>query len=142
MKFNTKVRYGVRAMIEIALNESPNGIFQKDISSHQQISNRYLDHIIASLKVSGLISTLKGKKSGYVLTRKPSEISLYDIYKAFESDMQIVECLSTNQHCERNSLCAAQTTWTELNDLIINYLKSKSLADLVATHHQINNQSF
>jgi len=138
LKFNTKVRYGVRAMLEIAINESPIGVFQKDIAKNQEISNRYLDHIIAALKASGLISTLKGKKSGYVLTRKPSEISLYDIYKAFESDLKIVECLSTNQHCERNSLCAAQSTWSELNDLISNYLKNKHLSDLVATHHQIN----
>jgi Rrf2 family protein len=125
-------------MLEIALNESPNGVFQKDIAKNQEISNRYLDHIIAALKASGLISTLKGKKSGYILTRKPSEISLYDIYKAFESEMRIVECLSTNRHCERNSLCAAQSTWFELNDLIVNYLQNKNLADLVTSHNNIN----
>ena len=125
-------------MLGIALNDSPNGVFQKDISVNQEISNRYLDHIIAALKAAGLISTLKGKKSGYILTRKPDEISLYDIYKAFESDMRIVECLATNRHCDRNSLCAAQSTWFELNDLIINYLDNKSLEDLVANHKQIN----
>jgi len=125
-------------MQEIALNDSPNGVFQKDIAKNQDISNRYLDHIIASLKAAGLISTLKGKKSGYILTRKPSDISLYDIYRAFESEMRIVDCLSTNQHCERNLSCAAQLIWHELNDLIINYLKNKSLENIIETYNQIN----
>jgi len=82
MKLNTKVRYGLRAMIEIAAH--PNGILQKEISVNQSISTKYLDQIIASLKAAGLVIRVSGKSSGYKLTRNQEEISVYDIYKAFE----------------------------------------------------------
>jgi Rrf2 family protein len=85
MKFSTKTRYGLRALIEIAKDELGEGVFQKDISKNQDISIKYLDQIIQSLKVAGLIVNVKGKKSGYILTRKPSEITVYDIHRAFKT---------------------------------------------------------
>lgn len=112
MKFNTKTRYGVRTMIEIALNDASVGVFQKDISKNQEISVRYLDHIIASLKAAGLITTVKGKKSGYILTRDASEISLYDIHNAFEAGINIVDCLAVSKQCERELSCASKHYWT------------------------------
>lgn len=62
MKLNTKVRYGLRTMLEIALQEDNKGVFQKDIAKNQQISEKYLDLIIASLKANGLIANTSGKK--------------------------------------------------------------------------------
>ena len=138
LKLNTKIRYGVRAMLEIALTDPLLGTFQKDIAINQDISNRYLDHIIAALKTSGLITTFRGRKSGYILTRKPSEISLYDIYKAFEPDINIVDCIAISHHCERELKCATLRPWTELNDIITNYLKNKSLEELLQIHKEIN----
>ncbi|NLB92194.1 MAG: Rrf2 family transcriptional regulator, partial [Bacteroidales bacterium] len=72
MKFNTRTRYGIRAMLEIASHPAEQGVFQKDIAENQEISIKYLDHIIRDLKVAGLLVNAKGKKSGYVLTR-PAE---------------------------------------------------------------------
>lgn len=138
MKFNTKTRYGVRTMLEIAVNNSPHGIFQKDISKNQEISNRYLDHIIAALKVAGLITSVKGKKSGYMLTRKPSEISIYDIHKAFEPGINIVDCLAANKQCEQELKCASKRIWDELNKLIVDYLENKTLDDLIHIREEIN----
>ena len=84
MKFNTKTRYGVRVVLELALNaEREGGTFQKEIAESQDVSVKYLDHIIASLKKAGLIHNVGGKKSGYVLTKSPHEISIYDVYSAF-----------------------------------------------------------
>ena len=83
MKFNTKTRYGIRSMLEIAMNKEQDGVFQKDIAKNQNISIKYLDHIIHSLKASRLIVNVRGKKSGYTLTREPSEITMFDIHNAF-----------------------------------------------------------
>jgi len=69
LKFSTKTRYGIRAVLEIALNGDANGIYQKEIAKNQEISYKYLDQIMNSLKVSGLITKAAGRKSGYVLTR-------------------------------------------------------------------------
>jgi Rrf2 family transcriptional regulator, iron-sulfur cluster assembly transcription factor len=138
LKFNTKTRYGVRTVLEIALNQAKGSVFQKDIAEKQEISVRYLDNIIAALKTAGLISTLRGKKSGYILTRKPSEISIYDIHTAFEPGINIVDCLAVNKECEKELSCASKFFWNELNDLIVSYMKSKTIADMVEKHDKMN----
>jgi len=138
LKFNTKTRYGVRTVLEIALSNSSTGIYQKDIAKNQLISVRYLDHIIAALKTAGLITTIRGKKSGYVLTRKPEEISLLDIHNAFDYDINIVDCLAINKDCDKEHTCATKIYWDELNDIIKNYLKNKTVADLVVKHYELN----
>lgn len=136
MKFTTKTRYGMRAMVEIAKADQKIGILQKDISERQKISIKYLDHIIHSLKVAGLIVNIKGKKSGYHLTRSASKITTLDIHNAFEPEIAIIECLSEHIKCEMESICNTNPFWHDLNDLIIGYFTNVTLEDLV------NNRKF
>ena len=130
MKFNTKTRYGLRTMIELAMLEGDKGILQKDISKNQSISMKYLDHIVAQLKAAGLINNVAGKKSGYKLSRSADKISIYDIYRAFDHDLSIIDCLSDKGLCRRNKMCAARDFWNGLNGRIIKYMESVMLADL------------
>ena len=131
MKFSTRTRYGIRAMIEIALNAEVNGVFQKDIAERQNISVKYLDHIIRDLKTAGLIVNAHGKKSGYKLTRKPNEISMLDIHNAFEAGISVIECMSVNVHCEFEKKCKARLFWHELNDKVYLHFKNKILTELI-----------
>ena len=131
MKFSTKTRYGVRAILEIAMNECENGIFQKEIAKNQNISYKYLDHIMTSLKVAGLVTKASGRKSGYILTRKPSEITINDIHNAFEPGVCVVDCLSHSHSCKREGMCASRGFWGKLNNQITEYLKATTLQDLV-----------
>lgn len=141
MKLNTKTRYGLRAILEIALHSDKHGILQKDIAKSQQISVKYLDQIIAELKSSNLITTIGGKKSGYQLTRKAKEISIYDVYKAFNPPLKLIDCFDNEQECTMHNSCASQNFWCTLNTQIISYLKSKNLAELVEDHKKISNQN-
>ena len=118
-------------MIEIGTDTSGKGVFQKQIAEKQEISVKYLDHIIHALKTSGLISNVKGRKSGYVLTRPPDEISMLDIHNAFESGICVIDCLSPNITCDRNNQCAAKGFWGHVNNKIINYFKSVTLQDMI-----------
>ncbi len=127
-------------MLEIALQKDQ-GIFQKEISEKQKISFKYLDQIIASLKAAKLITNVKGKKSGYILTRKAEEITLYDIYRAFEPDISIVDCLSESIHCPDENLCAPRDFWLGLNTQIIEYLTRYTLKDLVEKQLAYNSQT-
>lgn len=127
-------------MLEIAL-KTDQGIFQKKISEKQKISFKYLDQIIASLKAAKLITNVKGKKSGYILTRKAEEITLYDIYRAFEPDMSIVECLSENIDCPDDNHCAPRDFWLGLNNQIIDYLTRYTLKDLAERQLDYNSQA-
>lgn len=121
-------------MLEIALDETENGVFQKDIALRQRISVKYLDNIIASLKVSGLIINNKGRKSGYRLAQKPSEIKLLDIYKAFEPAIAIVDCMEHGYDCKLSKTCGVRAFWEGLNNQIVLYFQSFTLEDLLKEH--------
>jgi Rrf2 family protein len=141
LKFNTKVRYGLRAILEIALEQSENGVFQKDISVRQRISIKYLDTIIASLKAAGLIMNIKGKKSGYRLTREPDKIKVLEIYNAFEPGISIVECMNNNFVCDYSSKCAVRGFWGGLNQMMVTYFENHTLGDIIREHKNINQSS-
>ncbi len=130
MKFNTKIRYGLRAMIEIAINNDANGILQKDIADKQDLSTKYLDHIIAPLKIAALIKNSGGKRSGYILSRPDSEITTLDIFKAFDHDFVSIDCLSEDKSCIRNNSCTAKNFWNRLNCNMEEFLGSVTLEEL------------
>lgn len=132
MKINTKIRYGLRTMIAIACCEAPRGLLQKEISEKQNISNKYLDAIIAGLKTKGLVTTYRGKGSGYKLARPADQISMYDIYTAFEP-IVVVECLDNPEFCALECCCSANKYWTEMKLEFARMLKSKSLRAIVGT---------
>ncbi|HLO57746.1 MAG TPA: Rrf2 family transcriptional regulator [Bacteroidales bacterium] len=134
MKIGTRTRYGLRTILEIAMSDDSGGVFQKDISVNQEISNKYLDHIIHALKTAGLITNVKGKKSGYRLLKNPSDITVYDVHQAFEPTICLVECLNANYSCERSKKCLVQGVWKDLNHVIISYLRSITIQDLVTKH--------
>src|SRR5665647_1160557 len=109
MKVNTKIRYGLRTMLEIAKGPEREGILQKDIAKNQNISLKYLDSIISSLKLKGLVSNSKGRGSGYMLTRDPKDITMLDIYTAFET-IEVIECINNMSFCDRSIHCLLYTS--------------------------------
>ncbi len=138
MKFSTKTRYGIRAMLEIASDSSGKGVFQKDISERQEISIKYLDQIIYALKARGLIVNVKGKKSGYMLTRKPSEITMLDIHNAFEPGICVIDCMSSAYNCQMEKKCRAYGFWGKLNNIIAEYFQKTTLQDLIDNKYLVD----
>lgn len=124
-------------MLEIASGHSETGVYQKDIAKNQDISNKYLDHIIHGLKVAEFI-TKKGKKGGYILTRKPSEITVYDVNNAFEPGICVIECLNKTNTCQRENGCTARGFWSNLNRKIIDHFVSVTLEDLLMKREMLD----
>jgi|SRR5690554_5883621 Rrf2 family protein len=137
MKLNTKTRYGLRAIIEIAAQENNEGILQKTIAETQEISVKYLDQIISQLKAANLITTKDGKKSGYQLTKNASEISVYDIYKAFNPPLKLIDCFDSEYSCAKVPHCTSHKYWYELNTQIIDYMESTNLETLTEEHKKL-----
>lgn len=117
-------------MIEIAGSDSNTGVLQKDIATNQSISFKYLDSIISSLKLKGLINTQRGKGSGYILSKPASEITMLDIYTAFEN-ISVVDCLQNNAVCELTEHCMAKCYWSEFKDDFSTILSKKTLEMLI-----------
>ena len=138
MKLNTKVRYGLRTMIELAMNAGDSGVLQKDISERQAIPLKYLDKIISELKSAELIVNVSGKKSGYILTRTPEKITVYDIYRAFEGKLSIIQCVNENTSCCRSEKCASQEFWDRLNTEIEASLISSTLEKLAKRQKELD----
>jgi Rrf2 family protein len=131
MRVNSKIRYGLRTMLEIASSNDPNGMLQKDIAKNQNISLKYLDPIIASLKLKGLIINSKGKGSGYRLTRPAEEISMLDIYTAFEQ-IVVIECINNLNFCDRSLHdCKGRNYWGEFKEDFESILLKKKLSQII-----------
>lgn len=122
------------------MHDPREGIYQKDISRNQNISFKYLDQIISALKASELITNVRGKKSGYILTRSAADITIYDIHHAFAPGINIVDCLSEAVECEDQNHCAPRDLWKGLNEKIIEYLTHYTLQDLVDRQLEYNRQ--
>ena len=118
-------------MVEIARSNEPTGILQKDIAKNQHISLKYLDPIILDLKQKELIINSGGRGSGYILTKPAKEITMLDIYTAFEQ-IVIIECINNPSFCDRSvKSCKGRSYWHEFKKEFCDILEKKTLAEIV-----------
>jgi Rrf2 family protein len=130
MKINAKMHYGLKTMIELAMNAGETGMLQKEVALNQCMPYKFLDSVIHALKVTGLIVNVGGRKSGYKLARPAAEISVYDVYRAFEPELQIHFCLAGNETCTRTQYCATRYFFCEFNEKMEDYMKSSTIEEL------------
>jgi len=130
MNLTTICRYGIRAMIELANRYGEEPIPLRSIAEEQEISRKYLDHIMRLLKNAGLVRVVKGVRGGFQLARPPDEIKISQIFHVLEGDSFLVDCVAASEVCDRSPKCAARKVWTELSRLMEDFLASKTLADL------------
>ena len=131
MIVTTKVRYGLRTLIEIASVPNNIGITQKDIACNQNLSVKYLDHIIKVLMTAQLITHLNGRKGGYSLALLPEKITIYMVYRAFETELCLVDCLHNNTCIRQIEACKSQSIWKEFNRQIVNFMENITIKDLL-----------
>ena len=99
MKLSTKGRYGLKAMFELSLNHSKGPVSIKSIASKQNIPEQYLEQIFSKLKKANLIKSVRGAQGGYLLSRRASDITVYDILVVLEGPISISDCLSDEGVC-------------------------------------------
>ena len=131
MKISTKGRYALRVMVDLAINDNGNFISLKDIATRQEISNKYLEQIIALLTKAGFLETARGNNGGYKLSKAPNEYIIGDILRATEGDLTPIFCLTGENICSKQKNCKTYSFWKGLDDTINNYINSKTLQDLV-----------
>jgi Rrf2 family cysteine metabolism transcriptional repressor len=132
MKLGTKTRYSSRAMLDLALKYE-NGsrmVSAREIAEHQELSTKYLENLLATLRSAGLVRSARGTEGGYTLTRPPAQINLREIYHVFEGAEGFVECTTDPEYCKRTDGCATQEIWTQMYDACMEILESTTLEDL------------
>ena len=131
MKISTKGRYALRVMVDLATNDNGNYITLKDIAKRQEISNKYLEQIIALLNKAGYLEVARGYTGGYRLAREPKEYTIGDILRASEGDLAPIYCLTEDGECDKQNECKTYSFWKGLDDVINEYIDSKTLEDLI-----------
>ena len=132
MKISTKGRYALRVMIDLAINNNGKYVSLKDIAKRQEISMKYLEHIISLLNKAGFLEALRGQAGGYRLLRKPKEYTVGEILRASEGDLSPIYCLKDENACSRKLKCKSYAFWKGLDNVVTEYVDSKTLEDLIA----------
>ena len=131
MKISTKGRYALRVMIDLALNSNENFIALKEIAKRQDITVKYLEQIVALLNKAGFLETARGNAGGYKLAKEPKDYIVGDILRATEGDLAPIFCLTEDGVCQRKQICKTYSFWKGLDDVINDYINSKTLEDLL-----------
>ncbi len=139
MRLSTKGRYGIRAMLDLALNSSEGPVLLRDIAKRQEVSEKYLEHSISALRKAGLVRSIRGARGGYVLAKLPSQIRLCEIMEVLEGSMAPVECVDDPQICQRAQLCVTRDIWAKMKEAIDNILESITLQDMVEQQNRKKN---
>jgi Rrf2 family protein len=132
MKLSTRVRYGVRLLVELGLQDGEKPVLLRDISKSQEISEKYLGQIIIPLKAAGLVRTYRGARGGYRLGKPAAAITIRDVVEILDGDMRLLECAREPGACNRVSKCVTRNVWQELGNRISSYLESITIHDLMA----------
>jgi Rrf2 family protein len=131
MRVSTKGRYGLRIMMDVALNQEKGPVILRDISRRQGISQKYLWQVINPLKGAGLVSSARGSRGGYILARPPEDITLRDIVTILEGPVSVVACVESPETCERSVSCIARQAWGEIEERLNDALRGITLKDLL-----------
>lgn len=133
MQVSTRGRYGLRAMVDMALHATEGPMALRIIAKRQGISESYLEQVFTSLRKSGLVRASRGAQGGYELSRPSGEITVGEILRSLEGQIVPVYCVSDQSvgtYCEREKFCLTKSFWEELRDKINEFLDGTTLQDL------------
>jgi len=131
MPISTKGRYATVAMLDLALHYGEGPILVKDIAGRYDLSGRYLEHLLISLKVAGLVRSTRGVHGGFALARPPSQVRLSEIIQATEGSMAPADCVDTPEAFPKTAHCAVYDVWVEMKAAMNRVLESVTLQDLM-----------
>ena len=132
MKLSSRVRYSVRALIELASAYPDDMLSVGDVAKAQCISAKYLEQLLRALKQAGLVESARGTQGGYSLARPPDSVTLRDVYRAVEKDdINPVHCVADPTRCPLADICPTRDTWVEIRDSIVRVLDQTTIQDLV-----------
>lgn len=131
MKLSTKGRYGIKAMVDIALEYGKGRLSVNQLAEKQGVSVAYLEQLIASLKKAGLLDAARGAAGGYTLSRPPEDISVGEVLRALEGSTALVDCVGTEgTECTNVCSCSARPLWLKLQKRIDDVLNTTTIKDM------------
>lgn len=131
MKISTRIRYGSRALVDIALYGAEKPVSLRDIAARQGVSQPYLEQVFLVLKAAGLVRSVRGARGGFLLTADPDKLTLATIVTVLGGDITVVDCVGDREACTRSGECVLREVWTGVSAAVAGVLGGTTLADLV-----------
>ncbi|MDB5054584.1 MAG: CymR [Bacilli bacterium] len=135
MKISTKGRYGLTIMMELArkFGEGPTSL--KSIAEKHQLSEHYLEQLIAPLRNGGLVKSIRGAYGGYILSKTPDEVTAGDIIRVLEGPISPVDFTEEDDPAKRD-------LWVRIRDSIADVLDSSTLGNLITFRDEGKNDNY
>lgn len=132
MKLSTKGRYGLRAMVDLAVSSGGDHVTLYSIAERQNVSGNYLEQVFSILRKAGLVKSVKGAQGGYILADSPSNIKVGTILRALEGDLSVVDEEVEENEASVQSIeyCIKVNVWERINESINSVVDSLILEDL------------
>lgn len=133
MKMSTKGRYGLRALVDLAHYGETEPVSITSISNRQGISERYLEQLMSKLKKAGIIKSIRGANGGYILAIPIENISVGDVLRVLEGNIEPVECsgIQSESNCDSSCGCVSKIVWQRINDSVNDAVDGIMLEELV-----------
>jgi Rrf2 family iron-sulfur cluster assembly transcriptional regulator len=130
MRLTTKGRFGVTAMVDLAMSQGKHPVTLAAISQRQKISLSYLEQLFGKLRRRALVESVRGPGGGYRLAQDMAQISVADIILAVDETLDSTQC-GGMENCREETKCITHNLWADLNRHIFNYLGAVTLKQLV-----------
>ena len=142
MKLSTKGRYGLKAMFDLAVHDGKGPIPLKSIAERQRVSEYYLEQLIAELRRSGLVKSVRGAQGGYMLALKPSEITVGEIIRVLEGPLGPSDCVLEDGPilCDKADHCITKIVWEKIRTGISDVIDSITLQDMIDDYEKMENK--
>lgn len=130
-----KTKYGLKALTYLACRAEKSPIPISVIAESENISHKFLETILLSLRKTGYLGSKKGKGGGYYLLKDPAEIRVVDVIRILEGPISLVPCVSLNYYekcndCQNENKCAVRKLMMQVRDSTLEILRNTTLADL------------
>ena len=131
MRISTKGRYALRVMVELARQRDDKPVSLRYMAENQNMTQKYLENIIALLVKERLVASSRGKSGGYRLSRPASQYTVYEILRTAEGDIEPVQCMTDQTTpCPMEQRCPTLPVWKGLYRVVREYLESITLESL------------
>ncbi len=142
MKLSTKGRYGLRAMVDLAVNSAGDHVSLCSIAERQNISENYLEQVFSILRKAGLVKSVKGAQGGYILSDPPSSTKVGTILRALEGNLSVVDEDAEESDSSSKSIqnCIKIHVWDKMNESLNKVVDSLTLEDLVDAYKKMDDK--
>jgi Rrf2 family iron-sulfur cluster assembly transcriptional regulator len=131
MKFSTKSRYAVMAVVDMGLHSNGKPISLQKISERQNIALNYLEQIFSKLRKECVVSSVKGPGGGYILNKPIQDIQLSVIILAVDGSFKMTRCSQGDKCTPLSGKCATHFIWKGLGKRVLDYFSGISVYDVV-----------